>query len=96
MLVALPQALGAQEAWDLRRCIDHALENNLTVKSGEVSVQQSEVDLNTAKNSRLPDLAAGAERQKQRRQNGQCHCTFHGPIPPMCDGRDSANFSSIS
>ena len=45
---------------------------------------------------RLPDLAAGAERQKQRRQNGQCHCTFHGPIPPMCDGRDSANFSSIS
>ena len=60
MLVALPQALGAQEAWDLRRCIDHALENNLTVKSGEVSVQQSEVDLNTAKNSRLPDLAASA------------------------------------
>ena len=41
MLVALPQALGAQEAWDLRKCIDHALENNLTVKSGEVSVQQS-------------------------------------------------------
>lgn len=60
MLVALPQALGAQEAWDLRKCIDHALENNLTVKSGEVSVQQSEVDLNTAKNSRLPDLAASA------------------------------------
>ena len=60
MLVALPQALGAQEAWDLRKCIDLALENNLTVKSGEVSVQQSEVDLNTAKNSRLPDLAASA------------------------------------
>ena len=60
ILAALPQALLGQEAWDLRRCIDHALENNLTVKSSEVAMQQGEVDLNTARNSRFPDLYASA------------------------------------
>ena len=60
ILAALPQALVAQEAWDLRKCIDYALENNLTIKSSEVAMQQGEVELNTARNSRFPDLAASA------------------------------------
>lgn len=50
----------AQEggAWNLERCIDYAIENNLTVKSRDVSVRQNELDLKTAKFSRLPDLSA--------------------------------------
>ncbi|MDD6252866.1 MAG: TolC family protein [Bacteroidales bacterium] len=60
--LAVPLAMRGQEngLWDLRRCIDHAVENNLTVKSSELSREQNELDLNTAKASRLPDLSAGA------------------------------------
>lgn len=47
------------ELWDLRRCIDHALENNLTVQGSELNTKQREIELNTSKNSRLPDLSAG-------------------------------------
>lgn len=50
----------AQESWDLRRCIDYAIAHNLTVKQREVAKQQREVDLNTAKWSRLPDVSGSA------------------------------------
>lgn len=46
----------AQEVWDLKRCIDYAIEHNLTVKQQEVARDKSKVDLSTSKNSRLPDL----------------------------------------
>ncbi len=46
----------AQEEWDLKKCIDYAIEHNLTLKQQEATKQQSEVELNTAKWSRLPNL----------------------------------------
>lgn len=46
----------AQQEWDLKQCIDHALEHNLTIKQQESARDQSEIELNTAKWSRLPDL----------------------------------------
>ena len=50
----------AQEAWSLKQCIDYAIEHNLTIKQQEASRDQSEVELNTAKWSRLPDLNGSA------------------------------------
>ena len=50
----------AQEAWDLTRCIDYAIAHNLTVKQQEAARDKSEVELNTAKWSRLPDLNGSA------------------------------------
>lgn len=49
-------ALQAQEAWDLRRCIEYAIEHNLSIKQQEATRNQSEVELNTAQWSRLPNL----------------------------------------
>lgn len=46
----------AQEAWDLQRCITHAIEHNLSIKQKEAALDQSEVELNTAQWSRLPNL----------------------------------------
>lgn len=46
----------AQEAWDLRKCIEYAIEHNLTIKQQEAARDQSAVELNTAQWSRLPDL----------------------------------------
>ena len=56
--LALPAS--AQQAWDLRQCIDYAIEHNLTIKQQEENRNQSEVDLHTAKWSRLPSLNGSA------------------------------------
>ena len=49
-----------QTAWSLGDCIRYALEHNITVKQQDVTRQQREIDMSTAKNSRLPDLNASA------------------------------------
>lgn len=53
--VAVPAA--AQE-WSLRQCIDHALEHNIGIKQRENTRRQRELNLSTARNSRLPSLDA--------------------------------------
>jgi len=49
-------------AWTLRQCISHALSHSISVKQQEVTRQQRQLDLNTSKNSRLPDLSATASQ----------------------------------
>ena len=56
-------AAGAQaqeRVWTLPQCIDHALENNLSVKRSGLNVEQREIDLNTAENNRLPSVSGSA------------------------------------
>ena len=54
-------AAGAQNGpWSLKDCIDYALEHNLTVQQSGLTVEQREIDLNTAKGRRLPSLGASA------------------------------------
>ena len=50
----------AQEQWDLRKCIDYAVEHNLSIKQKEAAQDKSAVDLNTAQWSRLPNLNGSA------------------------------------
>ena len=50
----------AQQPWTLQQCIDYALEHNIQVKQQDVNRLQRELDVSTAKNSRLPDLSASA------------------------------------
>ena len=59
-LLLMPASVLAQQQWSLRQCIDYAVEHNIQVKQREVSRMQRELDVNTAKNSRLPDLSASA------------------------------------
>lgn len=55
----LPAAvMQAQGQWDLKRCIDHAISHNISIKQRDNLIKQSELQLSTAKNSRLPDLNA--------------------------------------
>ncbi len=46
--------------WTLTDCIDHALKNNLSIRQGEISVQQREIELSTAKSRMLPSVSASA------------------------------------
>lgn len=50
--------LNAQKKWSLRECIEYAQENNIEIKQQVLDVENSEVELSTSKNSRLPDLNA--------------------------------------
>ncbi len=57
---AMCMPVHAQQAWTLKKCIDYAIEHNLTIKQQEASADQSKIELSTAKNSRLPDLNGSA------------------------------------
>ena len=66
----------AQEAWDLTRCIDYAIAHNLTVKQQEAARDKSEVELNTAKWSRLPDLNGSASHSFNFGRSLQANNTY--------------------
>lgn len=46
----------AQKARSLRECCDYAIEHNISIKQQENQCRQQEIQLSTAKNSRLPDV----------------------------------------
>lgn len=50
----------AQERWNLRRCIDHAIEHNINIRRTANAAEQSAVEANTAKWARLPNLNGSA------------------------------------
>jgi len=63
LIAALACGLNAraqQAPWSLSDCINYALEHNLTVQQSALSVEQREVELNTAQNRRLPAFSASA------------------------------------
>ena len=51
-----------QKAWSLRECCDYAVEHNIGIKQQQNQCRQQEIQLSTAKNSRLPDLSAGVNQ----------------------------------
>ena len=42
--------------WDLQRCIDHALEHNISVRKGRLQAESSAIDVKTAKAAFLPSI----------------------------------------
>ncbi len=46
----------AQEEWSLQRCIEHAIENNLTIQQSELNVDFAKIDERQAKHNRYPNL----------------------------------------
>ena len=59
----LSQSSQAQtKRWSLRECCDYAIEHNISIKQQQNQCRQQEVQLSTARNSRLPDLSASASQ----------------------------------
>ncbi len=48
----------SQKQWSLKECVDHALENNITVKQNKLSLELAEYDVDIAKGNFLPNLSA--------------------------------------
>ena len=56
-----PAVLTAQDkVWTLSECIDYAIEHNISVQQTGLGVEQQEIALNTAENSRLPGVSGSA------------------------------------
>ena len=55
-ILALLARVDVQAQWSLRECCDYAIEHNISIKQQQNQCRQRELDLSTAKNSRLPDL----------------------------------------
>lgn len=53
----LISGVNAQQPWSLRQCIEHAIEHNVEIKQQNVTRNQQNVDVHTAKLSRLPNLS---------------------------------------
>lgn len=58
-LCMLTGNVSAQEEWTLQECIEYAIEHNINVQQSALKSEDQEIRLNTAKNSRLPNLSAG-------------------------------------
>ena len=57
-LLCFVNLCGQNNKWTLDRCIEYALENNITIKEMELNHREKELNLNTAKHNRLPDMNA--------------------------------------
>lgn len=58
-LILLSFSLFAEKAWDLKQCIEYALEHNIQVKQAIINSENSHLQLKQSKNNRLPNLSAG-------------------------------------
>ena len=52
----------AAQGWTLDKCIEYAIENNIQIRQSDISAQNRDVDLNSARSNRLPGLSAGASQ----------------------------------
>ena len=48
--------------WTLRECCDYAVEHNIGIKQQDNQRRQQELQVSTAKNSRLPDLSGSVSQ----------------------------------
>jgi len=61
-IIVLGINANAQQRWSLRQCIDYAIAHNVTILQAEVEVEKNEVEANTAKWARLPNLTANGSQ----------------------------------
>ena len=62
VLLARLDVLAETKFWNLRECCDYAVAHNISIKQQENACRKQELQLSTAKNSRLPDLSASANQ----------------------------------
>ncbi len=50
----------SQEKWDLRRCVDYAIEHNIAVRQSRLNIERAEANLSQDQYGLLPNLNGGA------------------------------------
>lgn len=62
LAIFIPLSATARQ-WTLEQCIEYAVANNLSIKKRAIDMQQSDIQLNTSKNSWLPEVRADLGEQ---------------------------------
>jgi outer membrane protein len=60
LLFLLNQTAFTQDKWDLTRCVQYALANNISVKQADIQARISKLTLDQSKLSQIPTLTLGA------------------------------------
>lgn len=55
-LIIASSVVKAQDKWDLRKCVDYALANNISVKQQDIQARIAQLTFNQSKLSRYPNL----------------------------------------
>lgn len=65
LFITVPASLFAQEKWDLRRCVDYAMTNNISVKQADIQARISALQLKQAKLNRYPTASFSSNLGEQ-------------------------------
>jgi len=57
IFLLIPSFLFAQEKWDLRRCVEYAMQNNISVKQADVQARMTELQLKQTKLNKWPTVS---------------------------------------
>src|SRR5579871_6237379 len=55
----LQRSAAAQDKWDLKRCVDYAVANNISVKQADVQARLAKLTLDQSRLSQIPTLTTG-------------------------------------
>ena len=64
--------------WDLQKCIDYALQQNITIRKNRLNAESTEVDVKTAKASLFPSLSASVSQRIVNRPNSETNTIING------------------
>lgn len=97
-LTLLPNGMMAEEGelpkqWTLRNCIDYALEHNITIRRGKVSVESAEEDVKSAKADFLPSLSGNVSQRIVNRPNSKSGTIISGDNITTSQSKTSYNGS---
>jgi outer membrane protein len=56
LIVAMPLVTHAQDKWDLRRCVDYAIKNNISVRQADVQSRIAYLQLRQSKMNQIPSV----------------------------------------
>lgn len=57
LLILFPASLMAQDKWDLRRCVEYAMQNNISVKQADVQARIAALQVKQAKLNQYPNVS---------------------------------------
>lgn len=85
--------VNAQQSWDLQRCVDYALENNIRIQQQDINSQYYENELQQAKNNRLPSVNGGLSNSFNFGRSLQYDNTYANYNSNQTGGSLSANMT---
>lgn len=85
--------MSAQEEWNLQKCIDYALQQNITIRKNRLSAESAEVDVKTAKAALFPSLSASVSQRIVNRPNSETNTIINGDNITSSQSKTSYNGS---